>query len=180
MTREKALNMVKDNIKTENLVKHSLAVEGIMRHYAEKFEQDVDTWGLAGLLHDLDYEKTKDFPEKHGFITKDMLEGLIEHEIIQAILAHPGHFVRTSLMDKVLYACDPLSGFIVACALMAPDKNIENVDLKFMKKRFKSKGFARGASREQMSSCIEFNENLDDFLNEALFAMKKIRNKIGL
>jgi len=178
--REKAYELVKENIKTPNLVKHSLAVEAIMRFYAERFNRDVEKWGITGLLHDVDYELTKDVPEKHGYIAKDILKEKVDASIIHAIVAHPGHIERKTLMDKVLYSCDPLSGFIVACTLMAPDKDMDNVDLRFMKKRFKSKSFAKGASREQMRTCVEFDEKLDDFLVNSLKAMKAVRKDIGL
>jgi len=166
MNKEEALKLVKENITNKNLVKHCLAVEAGMRALARKFGEVEERWALVGLLHDLDYDKTKDNPEKHGFITMELLadKGL-EEDILYAIKAHPGHFPRESLMDKALYALDPLTGLIVAAALMHPSKKLKGVDCDFVMRRFNEKSFARGANREEIRSCEEMGIALDEFVD---------------
>jgi len=138
MERLQALELLKKNVKNSNLQKHSLAVEAAMRHFAKYFGEDQEKWGLAGLLHDLDYEKTKDDPSKHGFVSVKMLKDYnIDEEIISAIHSHSGYVERISLMDKVLYAIDSLTGLIIASALMHPEKKISALDTDFVMRRFK-------------------------------------------
>ena len=179
--REKALEKVKEHLKAENLVKHCLAVEACMREFAEKFGEDVDKWGLAGLLHDLDYQYTVDDPDNHTLKTVEMLaEYNLDEDILNAIKAHNMKAELNTKMDIALYTVDPTSGFITACALMHPSKKLENVNLKRMKKRFKEKSFAKGASREQMRECTKMGVELEDFLSTCLTAMQKIAPQLGL
>lgn len=180
MQRDKAYELLTENMQNENLINHSIAVEACMRHFAEKFGHDEEKWAVAGLLHDLDYEKTKNDPENHGRITVDMLKDMLDKESLDAILAHPGHRERTTLMDKVLYAVDPVTGFLVACALMSSSKTIEGLKLKSMKKKFKSKSFAAGADRDQIKSCSDFDMELWDFIQECQTAMISISDRLGL
>jgi len=181
MNRREALELLKSTLKNERLLKHSLAVEACMREIARKFGEDEEKWGLAGLLHDLDYEITKeDFP-RHGFVTAEILkEKGVGEEIMDAIKAHPGHIPPTTRMGKALYAVDPLTGLIVASALMHPQKSLEYVDVRFVLNRFKEKSFARGANREQIKSCRELGFNLEEFVEICLIAMKKIHKELGL
>jgi uncharacterized protein len=181
MDREKALELVKEHLKKENLVKHCLAVEACMREFAEKFGQDVEKWGLTGLLHDLDYQYTVDDPDNHTLKTEEMLaEYNLDEDILHAIKAHNFKAPLDSKMDIALYTVDPTSGFIIACALMHPSKKLENVNLKRMKKRFKEKSFAKGANREQMRECVKMEVELEDFLVTCLTAMQKIAPQLGL
>ncbi|MFW5782713.1 MAG: HDIG domain-containing metalloprotein [Candidatus Muiribacteriaceae bacterium] len=180
MNRSEAYELLKENIESPNLISHSLAVEACMRHFADRFGHDPDKWGNAGLLHDLDYEETKEDPEKHGRITIEMLKDKLDPESLDAILAHPGHRERTTLMDKVLYAVDPVTGFLVACALMSSSKTIEGLKLKSMKKKFKSKTFAAGADRDQIKSCADFDMELWEFIQECQKAMTTISDELGL
>lgn len=180
MTREEALDLVKKHISNRNLVNHCLACEAIMRRLARHFGEDEEVWGLAGLLHDLDYEYTKDNPEMHGIKSVEMLGNSVSDDIKNAILAHCEKKIPETRMEKALYAVDPTSGFIVAAALIKSEKKLDAVDVEFLKKRFKEKGFARGANREQMQSCESIGLSLEEFYTLALEAMKQIANEIGL
>lgn len=181
MNREKALELVKEHLEKENLVKHCLAVEACMREFAEKFGEDVEKWGLTGLLHDLDYQYTVDDPDNHTLKTAAMLaEYNLDEDILHAIKAHNAKASLDSKMDIALYTVDPTSGFIIACALMHPSKKLENVNLKRMKKRFKEKSFAKGANRDQMRECVKMEIELEDFLVTCLTAMQKIAPQLGL
>ena len=181
MNRNEALKLLEKYLKNKNLRKHCLAVEAIMRELAKRFGEDEEKWGLAGLLHDLDYDETHKDMSKHGYVTVEILKKYqVPDDILHAILAHPGHVPRESLMDKALYAADPTSGFIVAAALIHPEKKLEPLDVDFLMRRFKEKHFARGASREQIDSCKELGLSLEEFLEISLEAMKKISKDLGL
>jgi len=181
MDREKALELVKEHLEKDNLVKHCLAVEACMREFAEKFGEDVEKWGLTGLLHDLDYQYTVDDPDNHTLKTAALLaEYNLDEDILHAIKAHNAKASLDSKMDIALYTVDPTSGFIIACALMHPSKKLENVNLKRMKKRFKEKPFAKGANRDQMQECVKMEVELEDFLVTCLTAMQKIAPQLGL
>lgn len=183
MNREEALKYLKENVKSENLLNHMYAVEAIMKGLAKKFNQDVDKWALAGLLHDIDYEGTKDKPEEHSLIAAGMLENKgVDKEIIEAVKAHNEmhHIPRQALMEKALYAADPLSGLITAVAYVMPSKKLKDVSVKSIKKKFKDKAFARGAGREQIKSCEEFGLTLDEFFDISLREMKEISDDLGL
>ncbi len=181
MDREEALRLLKKHLKNKNLRKHCLAVEAIMRELAKRFGEDEEKWGIAGLLHDLDYDETHKDMSRHGYVTVEILKNYqMPEEILHAILAHPGHVPRESLMDKALYAADPTSGFIVAAALIHPEKKLDPLDVNFLMRRFKEKHFARGANREQMESCKELGLSLEEFLDISLKAMKKIAEDLGL
>jgi putative nucleotidyltransferase with HDIG domain len=181
MEREEALNLVKKEVKNQNLVKHCLAVEACMKAFAPQFDQDENVWALAGLLHDLDYEYTADDPEHHTMKTEEMLrEYDLPVDIIHAIKAHNMKAPLESPMDIALYTVDPTTGFIIACALMHPSKKLSAVDLKRMNKRFKEKSFAKGASRDQMRECDKLGLELDSFLETCLTAMQGISDELGL
>jgi len=181
MDRATAYALVLKHMQNNYLIKHALAVEDIMRALAHHFSEDESKWALCGLLHDLDYDQTKDQPEKHGILTAEILtrEGLSE-DIIHAIKCHNKQAEMVSLMDRAIYAADPVSGFIVAAALMHPEKKLAPVDLAFLNKRFKEKRFAAGANREQMASCSDFGLSLDEFLTIALKAMQDDHVALGL
>lgn len=177
---EEALELVNSKIKTNNLIKHSLAVEASMRELAFYLKEDEEIWGLAGLLHDLDYEETKDDFPRHGFRTVEMLEGKVDERILYTIKAHTGHVEAKSKMDVALYAIDPLTGLIVAACLMHPEKKLECLDEKFVLRRFKEKRFAVGASREQIMSCEKLGLLLENFIAIVLKGMQKIHSELGL
>lgn len=181
ITREEAYKMVTDNLSKKNLVKHVLSVEAIMRALARFLGEDEELWGIAGLLHDLDYEATANDPERHGRMTVEKISALdIPGEVSHAILAHAGHVPRNSLMDKAIYCADPVTGLIVASALMHPSKRLEGIDAGFVGNRFKEKRFAAGANREAISSCRELGIELQEFFHIAIDAMKSIAGDLGL
>ncbi len=182
MTRKEALRLVRQYLKTENLVKHVLATGACMRRLAPRFGGDPDQWELAGLLHDLDYELTKDDFDRHARETVRILQeqGVQDPEILNAILAHAEKKPLETPLERVLYAVDPTTGFIVACALMHPEKRLAALDLGFLKRRFKEKRFARGANRDQIRSIETTGLDLDTFLLECLEAMKTIHLDLGL
>jgi hypothetical protein len=180
MTRAEALALVNAQVGNRNLVKHMLATEACMRALAGHFGEDVEEWGLAGLLHDLDYDQTaKDFAN-HGLKTAEMLAGRVGEKVIHAIKAHPGHVPALSRFDQALYAVDPITGLIVAAALMAPEKKLANVDREFVLRRYKERKFAAGANREQIASCSRFGLTLENFTGLCLEAMKGIAPELGL
>lgn len=181
MNREEALRLVKEKVKNQNLVKHMLACEAVLKKLAKHFVEDEEKWGLAGLLHDLDYDLTYDKPEEHALITAQWLEELgVNSEIIKAVKAHGGKAPLDDLLSQVLYATDPTTGFLVACALMTPGKKMAEVDVSFALRRFKEKSFARGANREQMLSCQNFGMELEEFLKLSIEAMQEVSGELSL
>jgi putative nucleotidyltransferase with HDIG domain len=181
MNRDEALAYLKSKVANENLIKHSLACEAIMRRLAGRLGGDADLWALAGLLHDIDYDAVGQDPAQHAAVGGAWLaEKGLPAEVVEAVKGHNDKAPRTTPMARALYATDPASGFITACALIGKEKKLAPVDLTFMKKRFKEKRFAARASREGMSSCSELGLSLDDFLSESLAAMKEIAPDLGL
>lgn len=181
MTRNEAMEIVKKYLKNKNLVKHCLAVEACMRALAEERGQDVEKWGLAGILHDLDYEITDKDPERHGLETVRLLEDQpLDADVLYAIQAHSGRVPCRSEMDWSIYAIDPLTGLIIAATLMHPEKKLALVDLDFIKRRYKEKSFARGAKREDIEEVKNIGMELDDFLSLCLQAMQGIHSELGL
>ena len=180
MNHDEGLALVQSTVTNKNLIKHMLATEVCMRKLAAHFNEDVEQWGLAGLLHDLDYDQTaKDFP-RHGLMSAEMLARKVDDAVIYAIKAHPGHVPAISRMDKALYAVDPITGLIVAAALMAPEKKLKNVDRDFVLRRYKEKKFAAGANREQIASCSTLGLTLEDFTQMCVEAMQSISGELGL
>ena len=183
MEREEALRLIKQEVKTKNLIKHMLAVEAVMRRLAEELGQDEELWALTGLLHDLDYDRTMDQPEQHGLLSAQILEEKgLPPELIQAVKAHNEVLgvERQTLLDKALYAADPVTGLLVAAALIHPQKKLAAIDLDFVMNRFKEKSFARGADRGQIESCSELNLSLERFMTLSLEAMQSIAADMGL
>ena len=181
MTRDEAVAAVRENCGNKNLIKHMLATEAVMVGLSERLGEDTRTWALAGLLHDLDYEQTADDPDRHGLVSAEMLKELgICEEIVHAVKAHNEHVTRDSAMDRALYASDPITGLIVAAALMHPDKKLAGLDVEFVMHRFKEKRFAAGASREQISACAELGLTLEEFIDVALTSMQGISGELGL
>ncbi len=183
MTREEALNLLKKYVKNNNLIKHMLATEAIMKALARRLNEDEELWGLTGLLHDVDYELTEKEPEKHSLLSEEILKPYnLPLEMIEAIKAHNEihGFSRNSLLAKALYAIDPLTGLIVASALVHPERKLDPLDTEFILKKFKEKSFARGANREQIKSCEELGLNLDEFISIGLSAMKSISRELEL
>lgn len=181
MKREDALELLKAHLKNKNLVKHCLAVEACMRAMAEKLGQDPESWGLAGILHDLDYEVTEKSPELHTTETVRILEEKgIAPEIIHAVRAHAAKVPCESPMDWAIFSIDPLTGLIIAATLMHPDKKLKSIDLEFVKRRYKEKSFARGARREEIEECRNLGLSLDEFIATCIAAMQGIDADLGL
>lgn len=181
MERTEALELVKKYLKNQNLIKHVLAVEAIMRGLAQQQGEDPEQWGLCGLLHDLDYDETKDQPERHTHVTAEILaQYQVTESIIYAIKCHNHQAEIKSTLDQALYVADPVSGFIVAAALMHPDKKLAALDVAFLNNRFKEKRFAAGANRMQMGECDKLGLSLDNFLELALKAMQQEHQVLGL
>jgi putative nucleotidyltransferase with HDIG domain len=160
-----------------------LAVEAIMRSTAEHFGEDENQWGLIGLLHDIDYEKTETTPEKHGIVAEEILKGQVPEELIRAIQTH--NFKYTGVkpekrMEKALAACDAISGLLTACALVMPSKNLADVKVESVAKKFRDKDFARGADRERILICEEIGIPKEKFFEIALEALKSVATEIGL
>lgn len=184
MERNEALQLVRDHAANENMVRHMLATEAIMRALAERLDEDRERWGLAGLLHDLDAAETEGTMEVHGHRTVAWIReaGLDDEDVLQAVLAHnPANgSAITSPMDRALFACDPLTGLVTAAALIRPEKRLELVTVKSLKKRFKEPSFARGARREDIATCEELGIPLEEFLAIGLAAMQGIGDELGL
>ena len=183
MDRLKALDELKARISNNNLIKHSLAVEAIMMELAALLKDNAKLWGLAGLLHDIDYEKTANSPERHSLLGAEILEDMdVDPDIVYAVKAHNGYhgIERKRKMDKALYCADPVSGLITAGALILPSKKLADVTTDFILKRMNEKSFAKGADRDQIKSCSELGLSLEVFIDTALRAMKKISDELGL
>ncbi len=181
MTREDYLKAVTERVANRNLVKHMLATEAVMRGLAARIGEDEEVWGLAGLLHDIDVEETAEAPERHGLVSAELLEGMgVGDEIIHAVKAHNEHVACESPMDRALLAADPVTGLIVAAALMHPSKKLAEVDVPFIMRRFETKRFAAGANREQIRSCEDMGIPLEEFLGVVLTAMQGISEDLGL
>jgi len=184
MERKKTLDLLKQNLKNNNLIKHSLAVEVSMKKLAEYFKEDAEKWQTCGLLHDIDYEKIKENMELHSKMGSEMLKDLgFEEEICQAVLTHnEAHGIKPeTLMAKALYCVDPLTGLIVASTLVSPSKKIKELKVENILKRFKEKAFARGANREIIAKSEELlNLSLEKFVEIVLSAMQNINEELGL
>lgn len=183
-TREEALELFKKYNKSESLLRHALAVEATMKHFAELFnEPDVEKWAIVGLLHDLDYEM---YPEQHCIKVQEILkeEGYPE-DYIRAIASH-GYGICCDIepverMEKVLYAIDELTGLITAAALVRPSKSILDLEPKSVKKKWKDKAFAAGVDRNIIEKGIEMlGMEKDDVIRETINAMRKVAEEIGL
>ena len=183
MNRESAVKHVKGNVENKNLFKHMLATEAVMRGLAERFNEDKDKWGIAGLVHDIDYDETFDDLQRHSLIGSEMLKELeYDDDIVYAVKVHNGihGLERKSLMDKSLYACDPLTGLIVASALISPGKSLNKINTQFVINRFKEKTFAKGSNRKQIAACREMELELEEFIKIGLESMRKIHKELGL
>lgn len=181
MTRDQAITLLKQHIQKENLLKHMYATEACMRYTAEKLGEDGESWSLAGLLHDVDYEITSENPARHGLEAQSLLQPLsLSPDILDAIACHAGYRDRTTKIAKALFAVDPLTGLIIASALMTPTKSLLTLQPENILKRFKEKRFAAGANREQITTCSELGLSLEAFCQICLDAMQSIHETLGL
>lgn len=182
-TREEAWKLLNEYNKSDALLKHGLAVEGVMRHFAEINGEDSEKWGVIGLLHDLDYEM---YPEKHCVKTAEIMrENDIDEDYIHAVCSHGWGLCcdvePVEKMEKVLYTIDELTGLINAACLMRPSKSVLDIEVKSVKKKFKSSGFAAGVNREVIQKgCDMIGLSLDDVIKETIVGMKSCADAIGL
>jgi uncharacterized protein len=183
LNRNEAYILLKKNLRTENLIKHSLAVEAILYDMAQKLHEDAELWGVTGLLHDLDYDFTKNEPERHTQITVQVVEGLLPEEALDAIKAHNYQYslqIPQTYLDKSLIAADAVSGLIIANALVMPSKKLEDVSINSLVSKFLDKSFAAGCNRKRIELCEDMDIKLQDFLELSLNALKKIADQLGL
>ena len=183
LTRNEALALLKEYNESDALVKHGLAVEGVMRHFARKYGEDEEKWGIVGLLHDLDYEK---YPDQHCVKVQEIMqERDIDPEIIRAVASH-GYGICVDIepqsqMEKVLYTIDELTGLVNATAIMRPSKSVLDLETKSVKKKFKSKGFAAGVDREIIKKgCERLEMDLGDVIEEVILGMREVCVAIDL
>ncbi len=181
MRREEAWELLCDHTKGDSLRKHGLAVEAAMRHFAVKFGEDEEVWGITGLLHDFDYERDPDGHPQNGkpILEKAGVPGLIVH----AIQSHGDHtgIPRVTAMEKTLYAVDELTGFVTAVALVRPSKAVRDVDANAVRKKMKDKAFARAVSRDMMLKGAEHLQvPFDDLVVEIVVALDLVADRLGL
>ena len=181
--RTAAWELLTEFTQSESLRKHALAVEACMRAYAGKFGADENLWGVVGLIHDFDYEKYPSAQE-HPFKGSEILKARgYSEEIRRAILSHADYsgVSRETAMEKVLFACDELAGFITACALVKPGKSLAEVDAKSVRKKMKDKAFARSVSRDDIvNGAGELGVDLDEHIAFCIEAMKAVARELGL
>lgn len=183
MNRDQALTIVNEFIKNENLLHHMLAVEAAMRFYAEKFNEDVETWGITGLLHDFDWEihPTLDSHPQDG--APILRQRGVPEIIVRAVLSHADHtgVPRQSLMEKALYACDEITGLITAVALVRPSRSLSDLEVSSVKKKWKDRAFAAGANREEIEKATrELGVELWEHVGNVIVAMRRIAPSLNL
>jgi putative nucleotidyltransferase with HDIG domain len=184
MDRSEALALVREYVKNEALVRHMLCVEACMRFYAEKFGEDVETWGLAGLLHDFDWEIHPSMEQHPQDGVPILRQRGVSETIIRAVLSHAEHtgIRRESRMEKALSACDEITGLVTAAALVRPSRSLHDLEPSSVKKKFKDKAFAAGANRDEIIQCAEdFGVDLwGEHVGNVIAAMRKIAPELGL
>lgn len=183
LSREDAWNLLCEYVQSENLRKHMLAVEACMRYYARLWGEDENLWGIVGLLHDIDYEQHPSLQE-HPFVGMEILrqKGYPE-EVVRAVGSHADHtgIPRQTRMEHTLYACDELTGFVTAVALVRPNKKLAEVDVASVRKKMKDKAFARAVNREDLLKGAEaLGIPFDEHVQNVIRAMSEIADKLGL
>jgi len=183
MNREEGYAIVKEYVQNENLIRHMLSVEAVMRFYAEKYNEAVDLWGLTGLLHDFDWEIHPDLAQHPQDGAPILRERGVPEQVITAIQSHADHtgVPRQSLMEKALYACDEITGLIVAVALVRPSRSLYDLKVKSVKKKWKDRAFAAGADRDEIEQAVEeFGVPLWEHTSNVILAMRGIAPQINL
>ncbi len=183
MNREDALSIVREFVKNENLVRHMLAVEAAMRFYAPRFDEDPDLWGLAGLLHDFDWEIHPTLEEHPQAGIPILRERGVPEAVVRAILSHANHtgVPRETVMEKALFACDEITGLITAVALVRPSRSLHDLKVKSVKKKWKDKSFAAGANRSEIEQgAREFGIDLWEHVGNVIEAMRSVAPALGL
>ena len=183
ISRESSLELLKEKIHDQKIITHCIAVESIMRKIADYMNENKELWGRVGLLHDLDYEETKEQPEMHGEITARLLCDRLSKDALRAIKAHNskhlGVYPKT-MMEKALIASDGASGLIIATSLVMPNKKLEEVKLKSLRKKFKSKDFAKKVDRTRILLCEDIGLPLEEFLQLSLTALQESSNELNV
>ena len=183
MDRAQALEIVREYVKNENLVRHMLAVESAMRFYGEKYSQDTDLWGVTGLLHDFDWEIHPTLEEHPQAGAPILRERGVPEVIVRAILSHADHtgVPRLSQMERALYACDEITGLVTAVALVRPSRSLHDLQASSVKKKWKDKAFAAGANREEIASATaEFGIEMWEHVDNVILAMRRIAPELDL
>jgi putative nucleotidyltransferase with HDIG domain len=183
LTRDEALGLIEKYVAKKNVVYHMLAVEAIMRSVANHFGENEEIWGLVGLLHDVDYEKTESAPEKHTLLSEEILRDMVSEGVIRAIKTHNSkhtNIMPETRMEKALVASDAISGLLVACALVMPSRKLADVKAESVSKKFKDKDFARGAERDRILVCEQIGIPRNEFFEIALSGLKEVAGQIGL
>lgn len=182
-TREEAYSLLTEYNKSNSLIKHALAVEGVMRYFARKRGEDEDKWGIIGLVHDLDYER---FPEEHCRKSDEILrENAWPEEYIRAVVSHGWGICSDAEpqtdLEKVLYAIDELTGLVVTTALIRPSKSVLDVKTKSVKKKWKDKRFAAGVDRSIIEKGAQMlGMELTDLITDTIAGMQEVAEEIGL
>lgn len=184
ISREEAVKLMEEYLEGESLRKHCYASEAVMRAMAERLGYDPELWGIVGLLHDLDYEETKDQPDQHGLRTAEILKAKgVSREVTDAIQAHNAETLgieRKTDLDIAITCSECITGMIVATALVYPDKKISSVKPSSIIKRMKQKEFARNVNRNLIRKCEDLHVPLEEFAELSLKAMGKISDSLGL
>ena len=183
MTRDEALNLVREFVKNEGLVRHMLSVEAAMRFYAEKYGEDVEAWGLVGLLHDFDWEIHPTLEEHPQAGAAMLRERGVSEDVIQDILSHADHLElpRDTLRRKAIAACDEVTGLITAVALVRPSRSLYDLEASSVKKKWKDKAFAAGTDRSEMEQAAQvLGVDLWEHVGNVILAMRKIAPELDL
>lgn len=183
ITREEAIQLLNEHIESENMKKHCLASEAVMRALARRLGRDEEEWGLAGLLHDIDVEITHADPYTHGPHAAHLLKGKVTEDALDAIVMHNEVATgreRSTEFQHALAAGETVTGLITATALVYPDKKVSSVKVKSVTKRMKEKAFAASVRREVILECEKIGLPLDEFAGLALNAMQEISDDLGL
>lgn len=183
MDREQAWNILCEFTKSDSLRRHALAVEACVTAYARKFNEDELTWSVTALLHDFDYEIHPEAPDHPMKGEPILAERGVSPEIRRAILSHANYsgVSRDSLLEKSLFACDELAGFLTACSYVKPGRSIHEVDTKSVRKKLKDKAFARSVSRDDITNgAAALNVDLDQHIDFCIEAMKQRAAELGL
>lgn len=181
MERDEALALVREKAEKETTVRHLITVEGVMRRLARHFGEDEERWSLAGLFHDIDQDQTHHDLAKHAHLGAEWLrESGVDDDIINAVLAHAHEEYRTDLMSRAVVNADAVTGFLVACALVRPDR-AEGMKVSSCKKKLKEKSFAAGVERDDIYGCEEhIGIPLDEFLRLGIEGLQSRAAEVGL
>ncbi len=182
-TRTEAFELLREHNSSQSLINHALSVEAVMRHVAKKHGEDPDKWGVIGLVHDLDYER---YPDRHCTMTHMILAGKgWPEDYIRAVMSHAWGICTdvepVHIMEKYLYAIDELTGLVTACVLVRPSKSLFDLKVKSVKKKWNTKHFAAGASREVMEKGAEMlGIELSELIQDVIDGMRTVADEIGL